>query len=129
MRQVSITHMSHIVKTSVRPFLWGRPTYLRSSSTHSSQSKRTRRSQRARFAGRHWTIASSIGVKLEENRYHTPPGAICDIVEASPEPAYAFSPCRSLVLQLSRPVPYPSIAELARSELKLAGNCFRLGNV
>lgn len=53
--------------------------------------------------------------------YRLPPKEIADIVDAPPEPLLSFSPNRELVMQLSRPPSNPPISELARPELKLAG--------
>ena len=53
--------------------------------------------------------------------YRLPPKEIADIVDAPPEPLLSFSPDRKTVLQLSRPPSNPPISELARPELKLAG--------
>ena len=125
MRQFPYAQMSQIMQNSLRPLFCGKPIYCRFS-THSSGNKRTLQSRGARCQGRHLTIVSSIASETKENSYRSPPGAICDIVEASPEPVYAFSPCRELVLQLSRPIPHPSVSELARSELKLAGKILHL---
>jgi hypothetical protein len=53
--------------------------------------------------------------------YRLPAEEIQEIVLAAPEPLYSFSPDRRFVLQLDRPPLLPSVVELARPELKLAG--------
>mgnify|MGYP001810693284 CR=1 FL=1 len=53
--------------------------------------------------------------------YRLPPKEIADIVDTPPEPLLSFSPNRELVMQLARPPGNPPISELARPELKLAG--------
>lgn len=49
------------------------------------------------------------------------PDEILAIVDTPPEPVLSFSPDRRQLLQLGRPPPLPPISELARPELKLAG--------
>lgn len=53
--------------------------------------------------------------------YRQPPPEILQIVDAPPQPSLSFSPDRKLILQLQRPPSLPPIAEIARPELKLAG--------
>ena len=71
------------------------------------------------------TQAAAAATSSDEyaSGYRAPPAEILDIVETPPEPLYSFSPDRKLVLQLSRPPINPPIAEFARPELKLAGEC------
>lgn len=53
--------------------------------------------------------------------YQMPPPEIAEIVDAPSQPSLSFSPDRTKVLQMYRPPPNPPISELARPELKLAG--------
>lgn len=66
-------------------------------------------------------VAFSASDEPAQESYRTPPPAIQDIVNIPPEPLYSFSPSRQHILQLDRSPSNPSIAELARPELKLAG--------
>lgn len=69
--------------------------------------------------------AAASGMEAQEQGpgtgYMMPPPAMAAIVDAPPEPQLSFSPDRTTVMQLGRPPPNPSIEELARPELKLAG--------
>lgn len=56
----------------------------------------------------------------EENGYRQPPHAIMDLVDAPPTPLVSVSPVQTHLLIMSLPS-FPSIAELAQPELRLAG--------
>lgn len=53
--------------------------------------------------------------------YQLPPPEIAEIVSKLPPPHLVFSPDRRSMLQMTRPHANPPITELARPELKLAG--------
>ncbi|KAF5827418.1 hypothetical protein DUNSADRAFT_697 [Dunaliella salina] len=53
--------------------------------------------------------------------YKLPPQEITDIVDAPAEPGLTYSPDRKHFLQMFRPPALPSISEISRPELKLAG--------
>eukprot|EP00898_Chlorokybus_atmophyticus_P008599 jgi/Chlat1/8740/Chrsp9S08567 len=55
-----------------------------------------------------------------ESTYQMPPAEIAAIVDAEPSPNVSISPQRNVLIYLHRPS-LPSIAELARPELRLAG--------
>eukprot|EP00976_Prorocentrum_cordatum_P083045 1185082-Prorocentrum_minimum.AAC.2 len=70
----------------------------------------------------------------DDSGYRVPPSEILDIIDAPPMPSVTLSPSRDKSLQraqrwqkalqmmfLHRPPPLPPVAELARAELKLAG--------
>lgn len=61
--------------------------------------------------------------------YQLPPPEYLAIVDAEPQPALSFSPDRARVLELHRPPPLPPVAELAREELKVAGEWKRGGGI
>ena len=65
--------------------------------------------------------AGAVANEVPTTGYRLPPQEIIDLVDVPPEPNLSFSPDRKLVLQLYRPPPLPPISELARPELKLAG--------
>lgn len=55
--------------------------------------------------------------------YKLPPDEITKIVDAPAEPGLTYSPDRKHFLQMFRPPALPSILEMARPELKIAGVC------
>ena len=65
----------------------------------------------------------TAAVGRQATGYLKPPQEIIDLVDIPPEPNLSFSPDRTKVLQLYKPSPLPPISELARPELKLAGEC------
>jgi len=58
--------------------------------------------------------------EASDGGYRVPPDAIRDIVESEPTPSLSLSPRRDAVLFLHRPS-MPSVAHLARPDLRLAG--------
>ena len=66
---------------------------------------------------------AASGLAQEATGYLTPPAEIVDILDAPPTPQALVSPSRDTVALLARPA-MPSIAEVARPMLRLAG--FRL---
>ncbi len=68
-----------------------------------------------------WLVPSLAGAQApDEPRYVLPPKAIVDALDAPPPPDVYLSPARDVVAVLDR-APMPSIAELARPMLRLAG--------
>ena len=64
--------------------------------------------------------SSSRAQAPAESRYILPPKAIVDALDAPPPPDVYLSPARDVVAVLDR-APMPSIGELARPMLRLAG--------
>ena len=68
-----------------------------------------------------WLVPALAGAQApDEPRYVLPPKAIVDALDAPPPPDVYLSPARDVVAVLDR-APMPSIAELARPMLRLAG--------
>lgn len=68
-----------------------------------------------------WLVPSLAGAQApDEPRYLLPPKAIVDALDAPPPPDVYLSPARDVVAVLDR-APMPSIADLARPMLRLAG--------
>ena len=67
--------------------------------------------------------ATEVKDDLSEG-YRMPPESIAKIIDAPSVPAVSFSPCRTKILLCDRPPSNPPIAELVRTELKLAGARF-----
>jgi len=67
-----------------------------------------------------WWILLLVPPAMPEELYRKPPQAILDVLQSPAPPQPSLSPDRRFLL-LAQPVRYPSIADLARPMLRLAG--------